>query len=126
MHAGGLPASWLSKKVPLRKVDQLYLGGNRLGEDADGNPMPKEQWCQSEADAGLASGSGWCPQGKPLRNAAAKLSVLDLSDNGFTGEGRTHTYYEHRHTVQRTAAGHPSGGLSTLLLHVVRARGLRA
>lgn len=101
LHAGGLPASWLSKKLPFRKLERLYLGGNRLGEDEAGNLLPKEQWCQSEADAGLASGSGWCPQGSPLRNAAAKLTVLDLSDNSFTGgaEGilprtdgsRTHT-----------------------------------
>lgn len=84
--AGGLPAAWLSKSKTFRKLSYLSLAGNQLGLSQAGNVLDKAQWCQSEDDAGLSPGSGWCPQGAHMGGAMGSLQTLNLGSNSFTGE----------------------------------------
>lgn len=83
---GGLPAAWLSRPKVFRKLNYLSLAGNQLGLGKSGEVLSKAQWCQSEADAELSPGSGWCPQGAYIAGTLGALETLKLGGNSFTGE----------------------------------------
>lgn len=78
--------NWLGKHRPLRRVKRLDLSNNNLGRDATNQLLAVGNWCPSETSAGLKPGSGWCPEDPPIVDTAGSMILLDLSDNGFTGE----------------------------------------
>jgi hypothetical protein len=80
--AGGLPDGWLSTSRVLRNVQYLDLSENFLGY-SDAGKTPLATWCL----AGTSNRAGWCPSSTPLSGTVSKLTTLDISDNGFAGEG---------------------------------------
>lgn len=86
LPTGGLPSSWLGKFRAIDTVEFLDLSNNFLGQDADGNLLPREAWCPSEAAAGMGPGAGFCPTAAPLAGTAKAMKELNLANNGLSGE----------------------------------------
>jgi hypothetical protein len=96
--AGGLPPGWLGTNKVFRRVQYIDLSGNSLGHTAwpptDANRYENaygvdRHWCL----AGRTPASGWCPRAAGSNAALSPLAGmpgllhLDVSDNGFQGEG---------------------------------------